>query len=402
MFHRVIGLVFVILVLSQMQDPARVNLWSVRVHNAIEGRYALVSQLPVMEIAHQRVSVWLSGAALQVGDIDLAEKWLDSGKDLEDVFAARMRGWILLSKGKESESLEAFFSLEDFISLVRIGKEAAGSGRTMLAYEAFRLAAELNPQGGTLVFASFLRDYGPENDEAIQVLLDAIRGSPDAPQRASWLKLLGQLYSEDGLWTEAEEVYLALLQITPDNTSARLALGWVYFNSGNHLELALNQFREIISRNPNSGDGYFAIGNAYYRSGNYKEAENWLVQALSKNQDNRWWRLVYANNLLKLGKTDLAIEIYVEIITKHPDWSQPYYEIAWAYFLKDDQDEAIRAIDKALSYSPAPDEWYYLRAAKIYEWAGGLEKAQSFYQQVILLNPTQSDAQDGLERLLNK
>lgn len=76
-----------------------------------------------------------------------------------------------------------------------------------------------------------------------------------------------------------------------------------------------------------------------------------------------------------------------------------YYEMAWAYSMIGQHEEAVAAIEQAVEHESGAR--YLLRAGKIYEASGDVEEALDAYRQVLATNPNHQAAQEAIGRLEN-
>ena len=129
------------------------------------------------------------------------------------------------------------------------------------------------------------------------------------------------------------------------------------------------------------------------------EAEKWLRQAVAYDPGNNWFAILLGNASRSAGNLTSAIEVYQQIISKHPNYDRAYLEIASAYHLLNQSEEAKTAIEKAISLAPLPDQWYYARAGVIFETAGEFDKALRYYYQALAIDPSNSSSVEGVDRL---
>ena len=114
---------------------------------------------------------------------------------------------------------------------------------------------------------------------------------------------------------------------------------------------------------------------------------------------NVWARkIIKANALRSQGELEAAIKSYLQTIDQFPDLGLAYYELAWAYELDNQTDQAKNTIEQALVIEPEEID-FYLRAASIYENNGLIKDALEAYQNVLRINPNQPEGLAGVERL---
>ncbi|OGX06700.1 MAG: hypothetical protein A2Z88_09485 [Omnitrophica WOR_2 bacterium GWA2_47_8] len=123
-----------------------------------------------------------------------------------------------------------------------------------------------------------------------------------------------------------------------DENSAKIynALGLVYRNQNAPLDDVVWYFKVAIDIDPDYFEAYQNLGELYFRTNNFKEAEEYLLQALRINpeapsvQYTLAW--VYLNGL---SRPDEAIYYFQKILDKG-DIPQAQYGIGLAYVMKNE------------------------------------------------------------------
>ena len=179
----------------------------------------------------------------------------------------------------------------------------------------------------------------------------------------------------------------------------RIGLGWIYYEEGDHSKQAQEEFQNAIDIDKARGEGYFAMALMLTREDRFDEADAWYNLALERNQAYSGWYIARANNLSYSGKLNLALSYYHEAAAKFPEDATVYYEMAWAYRLNNQPEEAITTIKKAVSIMKPPNALYYLRTAQIYEWDGKNDLALDAYKKALAIDPNNNDAQKGINQL---
>ena len=126
-------------------------------------------------------------------------------------------------------------------------------------------------------------------DEAIRVLEDARKISPDFP---GLLEYLGRLYDQTGNPAKAESYY-----------------------------------REGLARFPNSPEFYFHLGTLAYRQGNVSQSVQMLRRATELSQQYFDWFSALFTVLWQSGQQEEAIEVLRSWLRAHPEDQQTAAEI---------------------------------------------------------------------------
>jgi tetratricopeptide (TPR) repeat protein len=194
-----------------------------------------------------------------------------------------------------------------------LGKIALQSGKLEIAEPAFKRALELQPD-------SFSASMGLAETYAGEKRSDlAIATYEDLEKRArdtAFIPLrIGLLEEAAGNWEKAQEAYKRSVSLDSNNPTAKNNLAWIYVQHGGNLDLALRlaqeakeaapqdpriadtlgwifakkgaydmaaeNFKQSLERNPKSSTYLYHLGFAYYKMGRFPEAREELAAALS-------------------------------------------------------------------------------------------------------------------------
>jgi tetratricopeptide (TPR) repeat protein len=306
---------------------------------------------------------------------------------LEDIF-----GWIEMGNLDEAEShlseLDGEVFPKEQISEVwsHLGlafQNNRESKRAMLAYERAR---ELNPKnlqawfnGGMIqheegmlraALVSYLRaiELDPEQSKiwcnmgALQFQLGEFQHSVDSLNRAvalkpdyarAWDNLAGSLCALDEL-AEAERCCHRALNFKPDYADPSFKLGTIYFQNG-RMEEAEKAFRKVLEVNPG-----------------YPLAGHYLAMVLARTN-----RLKDALEVCEMAATPAGE-------TELP--SLAWNEMAFHRYERGEYAEAIRAYEKALTFTPERAV-IWLDAGVAHQQLGELDQARRHYEQAVELDP---------------
>lgn len=387
------------------------NLWSVR-YLWQTTAHPLLMLLPAntdgdgVPVAHESGHVWQARALLASGQILQAEALLRPALVAGNYDAQRLQAEILAARGNVAGAVEQWAQVGAVDDILVAAQQAGQAGKQTDALYAYRTAYTLAPERTALPFAQFLRQKTKDVADAENLLRQYIAALPHSPYFVQWLRELGLLYQEQEAWNKALTIYTQLVAALPDSAPDRVQLGWLYYERNKDTEKAMAQFQQAITVAPQEGDGYYAIGMLLSREQQYQEAASWFAQAIEREPQQQWWYLVQADTLEQAGNRQIALKIYEKVQQQFPNFAQGYYQAAWAYRQVEEQDKAVSAIKTAIQLlssdtinEPEVEASYYTRAGQIYEWTGQLQQAVTFYEQAIQLDPSQPDAQNGLQRL---
>jgi tetratricopeptide (TPR) repeat protein len=139
-----------------------------------------------------------------------------------------------------------------------LGTLARDLGKPRLAARMFRNAVNLAPDffGARMDLAKALIEI-EELDDCEGVLQEAIRQKPELPHPYS---LLGNLYTKQGRFEEAVEVYKVALDKQPNHGPSLAAMGHALKTIGRQEE-SIDTYRDCITRHPEFGEAYWALAN---------------------------------------------------------------------------------------------------------------------------------------------
>jgi tetratricopeptide (TPR) repeat protein len=271
-------------------------------------------------------------------------------------------------------------------------------GQSEQALAAFQTAWDLDSAISTSALANNLterEDYQGAED----VLDQALMTHPESPNRLDWFRTLGMVTRSLEKWDKAASVYERAIEEFPEQPDLYIELGLVYYERGDDLDTALSQIEKAIDLNRQSGDGYFALARLLTQANRYDEADEYYQAAIQLAPQNRWYMVSWGDNARLSGDLSTAISIYRDTIQKFPEFANAYYQVALAYRLNGETDQAVAAIEKAMQLMNPPVVQIYVRAGEIYRWAGLGEKAITAYRQALILDPNNPTAKRGLALL---
>ena len=341
----------------------------------------------------------LAYEALRAGDEEFARAFIERAPLMNDGLADRL---IEATSEVSEETLSAVpAGIEarnrEFLGSFAIrATEDERLGDALLAYQGLQTIAQ---ESGVGPLARFLWHEADDFDLGELVLRQSIASYPTSNHVQSWQRELAELARAQNRWEDAEQIYEQLLAENPEDWASQIGLGWLYYERGDGLNKAIVSFSKAVEMEPNRGDGYFAIGQALTEQSDYAAAEIWYERALQRSQDKRWWYVYRAENATGAGKSDLALEIYQDLLARFPTYAIGYFQISWAYRLAEQPREAIEAINRAIELTTNPDQWMLVRAGEIYEWVAENDRAAEYYRMALAINVENDRAREGLRRL---
>jgi len=271
-------------------------------------------------------------------------------------------------------------------------------GQSEQALAALQTAWDLDPAISTSALATSLTEL--EDYQGAEVILDQVLIThPESPDRLDWFRTLGKVTRAMEKWEKASSVYQRAIQEFPEQPDLYIELGLVMYEQGESLDVARSEIEKAIHLNEQSGDGYYALARLLTQAARYDEADEYYQAAIQRAPQNRWYMVSWGDNARLSGDITEAIDIYQDAIQKFPEFVNAHYQLALAYRLNGEADEAIAAIEKAMEIMNPPVVQIYVRAGEIYRWAGLDDRALTAYRQALILDPDNPTARRGLALL---
>jgi tetratricopeptide (TPR) repeat protein len=398
--HLLVGiLVIVVFVGARVVPGVEWNAWALTFAQHLFDETS-AHAVAVPPVGHERSNLWMAQQALAEGDAQSALALTEAQAMRGDPFALRIQAVAFEQIGDYSGALQTLRRIGDYDLLITFGEKASQDERLTEAEAAFRAALEIDPEMGILQLSRYLMDTASDLQGTVALLTDALANYPDSSQRLYWYLRLGTALMRQDSTREAELVYQAAALEYPDEITFLIGLGWIHYDRGEGLDKALVEFQKAIEVAPEKGDGYYAIGLVLTFDERFDEADAWYQQAIEHDPDNWTYYLDRANNARKSGAYELAISIYQAALVLFPEHSAELnYDLAWAYRLDLQPENAEASIEQALELMKPLNEYYCLRAGEIYEWRGEPDLAVEAYQRALTINPHNNAAQKALDRL---
>ena len=260
----------------------------------------------------------------------------------------------------------------------------------------------------------------PEDQERLRSLgylnfAPAGRGPalPDPKEKIPLLRLIqqAQAYEFEDNYTEAEQVYLRVLEDVPDSPAGYVNLAIAQarqrkfdqairtLNKGiaripdseillvrlGHTHLVTGMLREayetmnkVLSLNPRNVDALTVCAGILDSEGRKEEARTYYNRALAVEPESRYLRMSYAGNLASSGQLREAIEVYKKLIDDFPEEQAFYQYTGIAYSYLGEYGQAISCLERALAIRPTPIGYFNLAVA--YEKSGNIREAVKYFK----------------------
>ena len=254
-----------------------------------------------------------------------AEKWwlslLHKGDVNEKSTAAYQLGQIAENNGEHAKALAFYQQVNHGLYLAEAQLRQADilamqgkltESRQML--ESLRVSDPDNAISYYLSEAIILHEFGTSAE--VYALYDvALKAHPDS------MKLVyarGVYSAEVKQLQKAETDLRRVLEKEPENADALNALGYTLADQTERYDEAMQLIKKAYSLKPENAAILDSMGWIYYKLGNYREAENFLIKALSINNDDEI--AAHLGEVLWVkGQKDRAQDILGKALKDFPD-----------------------------------------------------------------------------------
>lgn len=177
-----------------------------------------------------------------------------------------------------------------------------------------------------------------------------------------------------------------LLQRTPTNGRARMALGELYLDTGDILS-AEKELRRALELGINAGDVLPPLGRTLLLQGQYQK----ILDEIKADQQQPRLLALRGHALIGLDRADQAAAVFEQSLVRHPDNPAALLGLARLALRDGKQNDALAMVGRALAHTPDEVEAWRLKGDILRLQARNAD-ALLAYQQVLKLHPAQVQA----------
>lgn len=241
-----------------------------------------------------------------------------------------------------------------------------------LLFETYRAMKNADPEVINII--QKMQDEDPEalTEEELKVLEEvrnnSARDNPEATE-ATRRKLevdtlvgLANTAFSKGRYISAEQLYLTLYDLQPDNVAGLVNLGTILlYNSKN--EEASEYLTRAARLSPKVAITHYLAGISFYRREQMQDAQKMFARAVQLDPGNAEAFFYLANIEGIEGAYDHALKHYAAAVKIRPELADAHYNMARLYAETNRVPEAARSYDRAVRNGsmPDPDFEAYLR-----------------------------------------
>lgn len=190
-----------------------------------------------------------------------------------------------------------------------------------------------------------------------------------------------------------------ILRLQPQNNEAYFMLG-MNFRAMGDIDRAINSFQTAVENDPEMIDAWLILGELHEKKGT-KDAVRFYDNAISVAPEKPEAYHSKAFYLQNNGDIPGALEIYKEIITKNPNYTDAYLNSGILYMEIDSLDRAFEQMNLLADVQPQNPLAYYYRAL-IHNAYGNYEAASVDLQNSLNISPDFKEAEKMLKEVMDK
>jgi len=231
-------------------------------------------------------------------------------------------------------------------------------------------------------------------DAALVYLSEVVQTSPD---NAKAHLALGQLYLEKGGLADARTHLEIATRLNPASADAWMNLGSLEAAAGNH-RAALNNFERALSIAPDSVFALVSAAREKGKLGDVQQAEQMLDRAIELDPSNADAANQMGLVLAGQGRLDEALKSFKQAIASQRNHTDAINNLGVIYMELQKPQEAIAAFRYGIEAAP-DDETAYLNLARAYGVTGDRERARAVLEHLLQRKPGNAAARRGLDEL---
>ncbi len=141
-----------------------------------------------------------------------------------------------------------------------------------------------------------------------------------------------------------------------------------------HYSKAASLLGSILTKDPSNDAAWYYIALTEAQTGHLDPALKHMKKAVALDPDNYWYRDRLAVLQKAAGKTDEVIKTYEEMLSRHPDKTDVYFDLLYLYVGTQQYDKALTALDN-IEGDIGPGERIATMRYQIYTQKGQPDKA---------------------------
>ena len=279
-----------------------------------------------------------------------------------------------------------------------LGDAYLALGQTDKARSAYAEAWALGDPDAGHVLAKIMQADG-DHGGSTEIWHDLLAGFPEDTRRLVWWQRLTNGLRSSGKPNAGLSAAKAALLEFPHDAVLHMELGLLLYEVNQDAGEAIDEILTSIQLDKSRAASYAAIANIMETEGNYQEAFDWYSQALQLDPNRESWLIARAHMSRVSGDLQTAERLFKEATDLHPNSPAAYLGLARTFHELGEKKKTIEAIEGTVERSANVDGRCLSSAGLLYEQMGELERALAAFQLALDINPQDSAAQKGIQRL---
>ncbi len=109
---------------------------------------------------------------------------------------------------------------------------------------------------------------------------------------------------------------------------------------------AINLYNSCLEKNPEHAASMYELAQLYFEKADYSTAARFAEKAATIEPDNKWYKLLLVEIYGKSNSVRELVEICKELVKIDPKSAEYQYELANAYLLSNDGNNALKTFDR--------------------------------------------------------
>ena len=290
---------------------------------------------------------------------------------------------------------------------IRLGDYLQKANLYNEALDSYEKGAELNPdfkkQSWFYIKKAIVLESMGKIDQAALALEQAIQIESEEEKLFDFWIRLGDLYNKYRNYNKALMAYYEAGKLNPNEAWLHGKLGELH-NLLNQNEAAISSYEKALLLEKDKIEAstwLIKLGDLKTAAGHLDQAEQYYKDAVEKNPDKAWYRILLANTLYEQKKINESLMEYKKAAELEPDYNNNLWyliKLGIIYNNTKRYEEAIIVFQKALEIDPKNSSTLRLLGNSYYSMEK-IELALRSYQTAVQINPQLEKESQFLLRL---
>jgi tetratricopeptide (TPR) repeat protein len=226
------------------------------------------------------------------------------------------------------------------------------------AAEFYKTYLDLNPEDPTEAYQQLGLSYFEieKFDEAIPAFQEALKANN---QDIALNYKLAQSFHKAGRYEEAEQLYMNLAQLSPDDVRIYYNTIVMMYDEAKLPDKAVEAAQKLVDLEPENSDAVFNLGYMLMKQKKFEEAIDVFNRVIELNpgMEYAYLQLGYCHNQLK--QYAKAVEVYQRLVKIVPENADAWMGIGIGYMQQKKWDPAVEPLKKVIELRPDNGNAYY-------------------------------------------